>query len=249
MTERRKVAIISGGMGGVGFATAVTLAREHYRIAILYKNSSDKELEDAGASVPGEHLFIRCDMTKEQEVERVMNEIVSQTDQIDVAVHTAVDPIKREKILNMNESAFRGQFEAGFFGAHTFLRPIAKIMKGQKHGTLIGITSTVIESDSTPARMGSYTVGKIALRGLLRELHRELSPSGIRVFAVAPDLMRTRLNADLPEKFFEMIEARSGDNALMLPEDVAEAIIKLCTDTTISSGVSYLVSSGKTTPL
>jgi 3-oxoacyl-[acyl-carrier protein] reductase len=231
-------------MGGVGRAAAQALARAHYRVAVLYRNSREDEVAEARASLPGEHMFIQCDVTNGQDVARAIDKIYAKTGRIDAAIHAAVGPIIREKILSLDESAFRGQFEAGFFGAFNFLQPIAKIMKGQGHGTLIGITSAVIEAGATPARMGAYAVGKIALRGLLRELHRELSPAGVRVLAVAPGLMRTRLNADLPEKFFEMAGA-----ALMTPEAAAEAIAALCADATIPSGVSYLVSSGETSPL
>jgi NAD(P)-dependent dehydrogenase (short-subunit alcohol dehydrogenase family) len=114
-------------------------------------------------------------------------------------------------------------------------------MSQQGYGTLIGITSTVIESASTPARMGAYTVGKIALRGLLRELHRELSPFDIRVFAVAPELMRTKLTADLPEKFFELVEQRSGSAAITTPKQVAETVVRAGTDLNVPSGLSLNV--------
>lgn len=251
MTNAKKVAVISGGMGGVGRATAVAFAREQYRVVMLYRNSRDDEVAEARASMPGEHIFMRCDVNDAQEVGRSMDEIISRTGRIDVAVHAAVDPIKRERILDMDESVFRSQFEAGFFGAFNFLKPIAKIMKRQRHGTLIGITSSVLGSPTTPVRMGAYTVCKIALRGFLRELHRELSSSGVRVFAVAPGLMRTRLNADLPEKFFEIVKEYQGEGGgvPMTAEAVARRIVTLCADSEIVSGVSCLVSSGEITPL
>lgn len=239
MTDARKVVVISGGMGGVGRATAEAFAREQYRVVILHRQSGETW---------GDHMFMQCDVRDAKQVARVVDDIVARTGRIDTAVHAAVDPIVREKILTMDDGAFRSQFEAGFFGAFHFFRPIAEIIKKQKEGTLIGITSNVIESDSTPARMGAYTVGKIAFRGLLRELHRELSPSGIRVFAVAPGLMRTRLNADLPDKFFDIARAKSG-TALTTPEDTARTIVQLCADTSIPSGRSYLVSSNEWTLL
>lgn len=248
MKDDRKVAIISGGMGGVGRATVTALAREGYRVVVLYRNSLESETEEVRASLQGEQIFMRCDVNIELDVARAIDEIFSKTGRIDVAIHTAVDPISRERIIDMNDIAFRSQFEAGFFGAFNFLMHVAKIMKQQKLGTLVGITSSTIESNTTTARMGAYTVGKIALRGLLRELHRELSSFGIRVFAVAPGLMRTRLNSDLPEKFFEMAEERPGGTQMAV-EDVARAIVALCTGKEIDSGISYLVSSGGMTPL
>lgn len=249
MTDTKKVAVLSGGRGGVGRATSMALAHKDYRVVVLYRNSSEEEINAMRCVLPDETLFMPCDLRDARETAHRIHSIFSITGRIDVAVHAAVDPIKREKILAMDAETFRSQFETGFFGAFNFLQPIASLMKQQGKGTLIGITSTVIESDSTVARMGAYTVGKIALRGFLRELHREVSSTGVRVFAVAPGLMRTRLNADLPEKFFEIAEERSDGTARMTPDHVAEAIVHLCTDPEISSGISRLVSSGEHTPL
>ncbi|KKW45140.1 MAG: 3-oxoacyl-[acyl-carrier protein] reductase [Parcubacteria group bacterium GW2011_GWA2_56_21] len=249
MTNTRKVVVISGGMGGVGRAAAAAFAREQYRTVVLYRHSSEEDLATVKALLPDEPIFIQCDIRDAQETARTIDTVLSSTGRIDVAVHTAVGPIMRKKLLMMDAAGFRSQFETGFFGAFNLFRPIAAIMKQQKSGTLIGITSSAIESSSTAARMGAYTVGKIALRGLLRELHRELSPAGIRVLAIAPDLMHTRLNADLPEKFFETVVGHAGGRALMTPEEVAGAIAALCADAAIPSGMSYLVSSGTMAPL
>ncbi len=248
MTDQ-KVAVISGGMGGVGRATARALAAQQYRVVILYRHSSDEEIVEVQNSLSkGKHLFVRCDVSNGHEVARVVHEIFLKTDRIDVAIHTAVDPIERKRIVDMDEKTFRGQFETGFFGAFNLFQSVAKIMKKQGSGTCIGITSTAIESNTTTARMGAYTVAKISLRGLLRELHRELSSNVIGVFAIAPGLMQTSLNADLPDKFFEMAVEHNGE-ALTTPELVAETIVRLCSDSTITAGVSSGVPLGKMTPL
>jgi len=249
MTNKKKTVVISGGMGGVGSAAAKKFAHNNYRVVVLYRNSSEEEIEVARQTLPEESIFMQCDIRNAQETAQVIDNIISNTGQIDVAVHAAVDPIRREKITDMSETSFKSQFEAGFFGAFNFLKPIGNIMKRQKQGTLVGITSSVIESATTPARMGAYTIGKIALRGLLRELHRELSMSSVRVIAVAPELMKTRLNADLPDKFFEIAKERSIDNSLMTTKEVANAIVQLCENTEFPSGMSYLVSSGEKTPI
>lgn len=248
MTNTRKVVIVSGGMGGVGRAAAEMFAHEQYRVVVLYRHSSSEEVAVMRGSLVGEHVFMQCDVTNESEVARMIESVLLSEGRIDVAVHAAADPIAREKIISLDTLAFRNQFEAGFFGAFNFFKSVAKVMKQQGYGTLVGVTSSVIESATTPARMGPYAVSKIAFRGLLRELHRELSPAGIRVFAVAPELMRTGLNADLPEKVFEIAEKNQG-GALMTPADVARAIVQLCADAAVPSGTSHLVSSGETSPL
>lgn len=96
--------------------------------------------------------------------------------------------------------------------------------------------------------MGAYTVAKHALRALLRELHRELSQEGIGVYAVAPDLLKTPLTADLPEKYFEFAQEKAPRKKLITPEDVAEAVSRVISGG-IPAGSSLLVASGETAPL
>lgn len=249
MTNGKSVVVVSGGMGSIGLAAARAFAPERYQVVVLYRDSTDAEVNEVRASLPGNPLFVHCNVSDEHDAARAIKEILSKTSRIDIAIHAAVDPIKRERLLDMEEAAFRSQFEAGFFGAFNFMRPVARIMKDQGRGTLIGITSTVIGSAATPARTGAYAVCKIALCGLLRELHRELSLTGVRVIAVAPDLMRTGVNADLPEKFFEIAERHSDAAPLTTAGEVARVLVTVCENATVPSGVSYLVSSGVTTPL
>ena len=248
MTQQRgKVVLISGGMGGVGSATANLLTENGYAVALMYRNSSAHDVAEKKALVGEQVFFVQCDIADPIQTQRAVDEVLAHFGAIDICIHAAVGKITRKTILDMQETEFRKEFEVGLFGAFHLFSAVAPFMKERRSGTLIGVTSVTLEAGGAGARMGAYSAAKAALRGLLRELHRELAPLGVGVYAVAPDLLKTALTADLPEKYFEFAEAVAG-KGLMTPQEVAQTILKVCKGD-ILSGNSVRVSTGEVTAL
>ncbi len=120
-------------------------------------------------------------------------------------------------------------------------------MGEKKNGVLIGITTSAIEQNSPSGNMAGYISSKSALRGLLRELARQLAPYGVRVNAVAPSFVNTKLNSDLPERIIDFVKEKNPMKKIVTPEDVAGVISFLCSDDAKSiTGVSIPISYGET---
>jgi len=240
-----KVAVISGGVGAVGQALALALAREGYAIGILYRGLHEPEVSALKSALGDDALFLAVDVNHPEATSKAITEVASVYGRIDVAIHAATSRILRKRVFDLDAASFQSQLETSVLGAFNFFKPVAEIMKRQKEGVIVGITSAVVEPGAQAARMGAYAVGKFALRGLLRELHRELAQDGIRVLAVAPDLMKTALNSDLPDKYFEFSVQRSQGEKLMTPQDVAASVLFLVSgEGSTLRGTSLLVSSG-----
>lgn len=219
-----KFALVTGGMGGIGSAIAKRLAADGYAIAILSRSFVPAFFDGwLGAC----HKGFAIDVTRSADVERVIEEIEAVAP-IDVCVHAATGRIARKKILQLNDSAFREAFEVDVFGGFGVLRAVAARMKKRRRGMLIGLTSIAIEPQAIHGAMGAYVCAKFALRGLLRELSQELKADGVRVNAVAPDFVCTPLHQDLPQRAFELIAESRNGQPLTTPEDVAEAVARVC---------------------
>ncbi|TSC68818.1 MAG: 3-oxoacyl-(acyl-carrier-protein) reductase [Parcubacteria group bacterium Gr01-1014_56] len=248
MTKKNgKVVLLSGGMGGVGSATAALLIENGYRVAVLYRSSSQAEVQEKKKTLGEYSFFLQCDITDFKETQLAVKKVLDHFGAIDICIHAAIGRITRKPILEMKEEEFRSEFEAGLFGAFNLFSSALPSMKKQHEGMLIGITSSTVEAGSG-ARMGTYSTAKFALRGLLRELHKELKAEGISVYAVAPDLLKTALTSDLPEKYFEFAEAKTPNKKLMTPLDVAQIVLAVCRGE-VKSGSSVLVSTGEVTAL
>lgn len=244
----RKTAVISGGMGAVGQAVAQALAAQGHRVALLYRSNLPEEVVAFLAALSeDDHRAMCCDITQEAEVRTAVDAVWEAFGRIDVCVHAAADPIARGKVENLSSETFRSQFEANLFGGFNLFKHVFPIMK-ERGGLMVGITSAVLETGG--GAMPGYTAAKAALRALLRDLAKEGAPVGIRVNAIAPDLMRTKLTADLPPRLFEFQSERDPRGRITEPRDVAEKLLFLLSPKGASlSGMSLRAENDVMSPL
>ncbi len=240
------IALISGGMGDLGKATAKRLAKDGYSICVLVHRNSPTISKFLSSLSGNGHSYYVCDVSKKKKVDEVINKIIKGKNPIEIFVHSAVDPIIRKSVLDIKEEEFRGQFEAGFFGAFNLFSKVGNIMRETKKGVIIGITTTAIEPNSGSGNMAGYISSKFALRGLLRELAKQMAQYGVRVNAVSPSFVATKLNADLPPRILDFVKEKNPMKKIVTPEDVADVISFLCSDDAKSiNGMSFPVSFGE----
>lgn len=241
--------IISGGQGGIGAATATRLARDGYTIGLLVRTES-KTVTEFLQTLPGSgHFYCICDVSKEEDVIRSIETILGKTKTIDVLIHTAVEPIIRKSALHITSQEFRKQFEVDTFGGFNLFSHIGNIMKKQNHGSIIGVLTVAIEENGNGGNMVGYVSSKFALKGLLRELSKELSKNNVRVNAVSPGFVPTKLNADLPERIIDFVKEASPIKQVTSAEDVANVISEICSEKTLETGMSFPVLYGEITKL
>ncbi len=237
------IAVISGGEGGIGVAVTKRLSKDGFKVIVLSHRKPGKAADKT-------QTILKCDITKINEIQKTVSKIIKTHGKIDVLIHLAVEPIIRKSVLNIELKEFRGQFEVGFFGGFNLFNIIGKIMKEQKSGHIIGVTTTAIEQNTNPGNMSGYVSAKFATRGLLRELCRELSPHGVRVNAVAPNFVPTPLNKDLPDRLVDFVKEKNPMKTITTPEDVAEVIAFLCREESKSiNGLNIPISYGETITL
>ena len=244
----RNVALIVGGMGGIGRAISRKLAADGFQIVIIHKNTSAQEVASFVDTLEGKgHIACACDVTDVSAVEGTIKSIIEKYGRIDACVYSAIDTLIRKKIIELDALAFKAPFDVAVFGAHTVLKSVAPIMQKQNKGRIVGITTAAIEPNSTSSRMGAYIPAKYALRGLLREYAKELAPFDITVNAVAPGFVATALNNDLPQQMVELVREKNPMKKVVSPEDVANVVAFLCSDGASSlTGLSIPVTYGET---
>jgi 3-oxoacyl-[acyl-carrier protein] reductase len=221
--------IISGGCGGVGKAVGKQLAEDGFDIVALYHTTPAGAAEGIARNFgAGNHRAIQCDVRDESEVERMINKITKGGEKIDAIIHAAVGTVVRKNILALGDAQLRDQLAVSFFGGfYLFKAASPHMLKG---GRIIGILSQVVIPGNHYPGMAGVTIGKYALRGLLKELHGELLPREITVNAIAPDFMDTPLNKDLPEAVRTFIAERAAKGSIKSPGDVARVASFLCSD-------------------
>jgi NAD(P)-dependent dehydrogenase (short-subunit alcohol dehydrogenase family) len=242
------VVVISGGLGGIGRAITRRLASRSCRVVVLYHRTSPADARQFMESLAhNDHCAIACDLTDMGSVNACVRAVARRYGRIDHVIHAAVGMLVRKKASVMLPEAFREQFEVTLFGGFNLLHAvIPHLGMGSR---LIGMTTVALDPTVPQGSMAGYLCAKFALRGLLRQLSKELKPRNIFVAAVAPDFVETPLHQDLPPRAMELIRESHPAKRLTTPEDVAHVVEMLCMDPSAFGGYSVPVGRGTPSPL
>ena len=186
ITSDQKVAIVTGSSSGMGFETSLILARNgFYTYATMRKleGEGSKQLADITKSENLPLQIIRLDVNDDKSVKDAINTIVKEKDRIDVVVNNAgYDLMGALEETSMEE--IKGQFETNLFGATRVLQAVIPIMRKQKAGTIVNITS-LGGRVSFPLN-SAYHATKFAFEGLSESIQYELEPFGIKIIVIEP---------------------------------------------------------------
>jgi NAD(P)-dependent dehydrogenase (short-subunit alcohol dehydrogenase family) len=213
-----KAAIVTGGASGIGAATVTALQGAGVRVAAL-------DVHDA----PGADLFVRCDVGEEPAVVDAVARVVDTFGSVDAAVVNAGIG-GSAPILDLSTDEWDRVMRVNLRGAFVTLRECARAMVATgSQGSIVAVTS--VSGFLVDRRMGHYSVSKAALAHLVRVAARELGEHGIRVNAVAPGTTDTPMFApvDRMAGYRERVSARAALGRVGSAEDVAQAIVALCT--------------------
>lgn len=225
-----KIAVITGGAGGIGQAVADRLAKEKQTVVILDVN------DDAGAKVAAEFgkggirlTFARVDVTRETEVQSAFEKIKAEHGRIDVLVNVAGGSMHRHPLDEFPLAHWQVVLDANLTSTFLCCRTVVPLMKNQKSGAIVNISSDIAFSGD--AGRSAYAAAKAGVLGLTRSLALELAAFGVRVNAVAPGRIETaRVRANYSDAEWETAAKRIPLGHAGQPEDVAEAVAYLSSD-------------------
>ena len=225
-----KVAIITGGTRGIGFATVKKFLENGAKVILF--GSREETVNKALASLKEENPAWEVSgawpkLSDSEAVAQEIEKIREKFGRIDILVNNAgmsdSTPIDHytadhfEKIMGLNVSA-----------AMNCIMPTVRIMKEQGGGCILN-TSSMVSICGQPSGV-AYPVSKSAVNGLTWSLARELGPSHIRVNAVAPGITNTDMVASLPKEMIDPLIQAIPLRRVGEPEDIANAFLFLASD-------------------
>lgn len=227
---RGKNAIITGARGGIGRATLELFAENGVNVWACLRQP-DEEFEQAVASLEKKHgVWIKpvfFDLSNEEEVKASFRDILAEKKPLDILVNNA--GIVHGALLSMTTmSTLHEIFQVNFFSQVLLLQLAARLMLKQKNGAIINIVS--VAGLDAEAGATAYGSSKTALAFATRTVSRELAPQGVRVNAVAPGLVRTKMMDLMEDKAKTRILSGSSLGRVAEPREIAEAILFLASD-------------------
>lgn len=226
-----KVAIITGGAGGIGAAITRRLSAEGYAVVITYARSRERadrlvsELRAAGCRA----LAVQADASIAGTGELVLKACINAFGGVSVLVNNASPPIGSKPLPALDWADVQKHLDVQLRGAFEMARACFLHMSGAGTGRIINITSQVVEANPTPG-WAAYSIAKSALAAMSRQMAAEYAPAGITVNSVAPGMTETSLIGDVSEKIQLMAARQTPLRRLSTPDDVAAAVAFLASD-------------------
>lgn len=209
-----KTAMITGATKGIGRAIAFGLSKLGYQTCIIGRNLHDlnslaKEITESDALQPE---TFQLDITDSSAVKDTIKKISADFGRIDILVNNA--GVYYDGTTAISEADFRKMLDTNLTAQFVFLQEVVPVMKAQKSGYIFNVASR--SGKVGFAGSGAYSASKFALVGFSESLYRELNPLGIRVTALCPGWVNTKMaiDAGTPLQADQMIQ----------PEDLMKTI-------------------------
>ena len=227
MRLKDKVAVITGGSRGIGFATVERFLQEGATVILTASSQSSADQAVAKlkekypqASVAG----ISPELTSLNSVRAAFRNVVDRYGRLDILVNNA-GVSESTPLLDYTEETYDRVMDLNVKGVFNAARAAAEHMARQGEGVILN-TSSMVSLTGQPSGF-AYPASKFAVNGLTVSLARELGPKGIRVNAVAPGITETDMMKAVPREVIEPMIARIPLRRLGQPEDIANAFVFL----------------------
>jgi NAD(P)-dependent dehydrogenase (short-subunit alcohol dehydrogenase family) len=229
-----KVALVTGGASGIGRATALIFAREGATLVI-----ADMHEEGGQQTVHmirengGDATFVQVDVSRAIEVEAMVSATVETYGRLDCAHNNAgIGSRPRVRLHELSEEGWDQVMSINLKGVWLCMKYEILQMLQQGNGAIVN-TASIMGLVGSWSRSGAYNASKHGVVGLTKTAALEYATAGLRVNAVCPGYIRTPLIAEAltsdPEMEAQII-ARHPVGRMGRPEEIAEAVVWLCSD-------------------
>ena len=230
MRLKDKVAIITGGSRGIGYATAEAFLREGATVIIAAssKASADKAVARLKEKFPDSRVGGICpDLSRLEEVRSIFRAVTGTYGCVDILVNNA-GVSESTPFTQYTEEDFDRVMDLNVKGVFNATRAAVECMEPRRQGVILS-TSSMVSKYGQPSGI-AYPASKFAVNGLTVSLARELGPKGIRVNAVAPGITETDMMKAVPREVIEPMIAQIPLRRLGRPEDIANAFVFLASE-------------------
>lgn len=229
MLLKDKVAVVTGGTRGIGYAIVKKFAEQGAHVVFTYMSSDERaqqietELSAFGTTAKG----IKSDAASFTDSEKVLEQVAAQFGRIDVLVNNA--GITRDNLLlRMTEEQWNEVIDANLKSVFNFTKHVAKLMLKQKSGSIINLTSIVGEKGQ--AGQANYAASKAGIIGFTKSVADEFGSRSIRCNAIAPGFIETDMTSVLNEQVQKSILEKIPMKRMGTAEEVANAALFLSSD-------------------
>ncbi len=228
MLLQNKIAVVTGGSKGIGYAIAEALLEEGANVVICSRKQSDLDSAVARLSDKGKVVGVVTDVRDEDAVRTTLERCIAEFGGLDVVINNAGIGYFGKTVEELASDEFRRTLETNLFGVFYFCHHAIPLMKKRGGGYIINISS--LAGQNPHPKMAAYNASKFALNGFSEALMQEVRQDGIKVSYICPGSVNTDFGGDeaSPEKAWQL-----------QPPDIADAVLFLlrCDDRALPSKI------------
>jgi NAD(P)-dependent dehydrogenase (short-subunit alcohol dehydrogenase family) len=224
-----KVAIVTGGSSGIGRATAIELARQGAKVVVAARRESEGEETVRQVKATGtDGLFVRTDVTQAANVEALINQTLEAYGSLNCVFNNA-GAGKAAPLVELSEQGWDLDLDVNLKAIWLSMKYEIPAMLKSGGGAIVNMASQGGGVIGVP-NFASYTAAKGGVVALSRTAAMEYGGQGIRVNFISPGLILTDLLAEVPHDTLQQMEANVPLKRGGKPEEVAKAVVWLCSD-------------------
>ena len=218
--EERKVVFVTGGSRGIGKAIALKYAQNGYNVVINYVSDKTnvEELQKEFTKLNVECLIEKADVSKSEEVEKIVKKAIEKFNKIDVLVNNA--GITRDGLLmRMKEEEFDKVIEINLKGTFLITKSVIPYMLKKRDGKIINLASVVGVTGN--AGQCNYSASKAGIIGFTKSIAKELASRNIRANAIAPGFIDTDMTSILSDEVKDSINVQIPMKRMGTTQEIA----------------------------
>jgi 3-oxoacyl-[acyl-carrier protein] reductase len=235
-----RVALVTGGTGALGGATAMWLAERGIQVAVGYRGS--EQVAQALAAELPDAIAVKLDVTDGESIKTAFQTVREQLGTVTILVNSA--GITRDNLtMRMSASEWQEVIDTDLSGPFRCIRQALPGMVTHHFGRIVTVGS--ISAALGPVGQANYAAAKAGLAGMTKALSREVAKRGITVNVVAPGLVKSPLSEKLDPRLRNLYTSMAATGCEVDPADVARAIL-FCVDCSSLTGQVINVDGGIT---
>jgi len=254
MKMEGKIAVVTGGGNGIGQAACLAFAREGAKVMVVDIDAAAAEkTATVIREMGGEAQSFKADVSQSNDVQAYVEHTISTFGRIDTFFNNAGIEGIITPLAEYSEDLWDRVMGVNLKGSFLGLRYVLPVMIVQKKGTIVN-TASVAGTVGSPG-MAAYSASKHAILGLTRTAAGEVGKQGVRVNAICPGPINTRMihslekmiNPDDPAAVAKFNTGRNPMGRYGEPEEIARVVVFLASDESdYVNGVAWLIDGGRT---
>jgi NADP-dependent 3-hydroxy acid dehydrogenase YdfG len=216
----KRTAVITGAGSGVGRATAVALAKQNWRVALLGRTRQSLEETAALTGLSADDLLVHvCNIGRVEEVQSMARAVLAKFSQVDALVNAAGTNAPNRALSVLSLEDYHAMMDTNLNGAYYCVQAFLSHMRQRQSGTIVNVVSDA-GKQASPKAGPAYVMSKFGLAGLTQAINAEERANGVRACAIFPGDIDTPLLNKRP-----VVPDATARAKMMQPEDIAECVL------------------------